>query len=80
MSMGVSLRCGGVEVGGFHQLAQSGVDGAAEAVESESDEGAVFAQQRDGVGYGGDGENLQERGQDFCAGSFGVVRFEQGLR
>jgi hypothetical protein len=51
---------GGVELSDLHQSAQTGVDGALQLLNAQGDEGAIFAEERDGVGYGSDGEQLEE--------------------
>ncbi len=75
MSDCCELALGGIELGYLHERAQAGVDGALQLLDAEGDEDAVFAEQRDGVGYGGDGEQLEERRQEFGSGKIAVVRF-----
>ena len=55
------------DLGDLHEGAQPWLDGVAELTEAEGDDGAVFAGERDGVGYGGDGYQLEEGGDEFSA-------------
>ncbi len=51
------------ECGDLHERAQAGLDGVAELAQAERDDGAVFAGELDGVGDGGDGDELEEAGE-----------------
>ena len=62
-----------------HQGSQAESDGTAQFGEAERDEDTIFAEQRNGIGDGGDGQHLEERGQNFRPRSFEVPGFEQGL-
>jgi hypothetical protein len=58
---------GGVDAGELHERAETGLRGAAEFSEADVRDGAVFAGERDGVGDGGDGEELKEAREGFGA-------------
>ena len=53
------------DLGDLHEGAKAGLDGVAELAETERDDGAVFAGERDGVGDGGDGDELEEGGDEL---------------
>ena len=55
------------DLGDLHEGAEAGLDGVAELAEAEGDDGAVFAGERDGVGDGGDGDELEEGGDELGA-------------
>ena len=52
------------DLGDLHQGAQAGLDGIAQLAQAESGDGAIFAGERDGVGDGGDGYQLEEGGEE----------------
>ena len=64
------------DFGELHEGAQAGLDGVGESSEAEGCDGAVFAGERDGVGDGGDGDELEEgrdeHGADAGAEGCGV--------
>ena len=68
----------------LHEGAEAGLDGVAEFAQAEGGDDAVFAGERDGVGDGGDGDELEEGGDEACVlrrcvgfgvgGGFGCAR------
>ena len=81
---------GEVDVGELHEGAEAGLRGLAELVEAKRGDGAVFAGERDGVGDRGDGEELEEAGEELfadageffgrcTAGAVGCGRLKDGL-
>ncbi len=75
-----SGRRAGIDLGFAHQGAQSEADRTAQLGESQGDEDAVFAQQRNRVGNRCDGQHLEERRQDLRSGALAIPRFQQSLR
>ena len=73
------------EFGNLHQGAEAGLDRVREGAETKRDDGSVFAQERDRVGDGRDGDELEEAGDEDVTeavlfGNRADVRREQGVR
>ena len=52
------------QIGDTHEFAEAGLDGIGELTEAERGDDAIFPDQRYGVGDGGDGDELEEAGQE----------------
>ena len=69
----------GVELRYVEERTQAGIHGTAQAVDAEARDDAVLAQQRHGIGDGGDHQHLEEGRQQLLAGALRVYCFEQRL-
>src|ERR1700728_4064119 len=69
-----------VDLGLPHERAQSEAYGTTQLRETERNENAILAQQRNSIRDGGNRQHLEERGQNLRPRPFEIPRFQQRLR
>uniref|UniRef100_E6QIG2 Uncharacterized protein n=1 Tax=mine drainage metagenome TaxID=410659 RepID=E6QIG2_9ZZZZ len=69
----------GIERGGSEERFQANARRAMQFADSERGQDAIFAEQRHGVRYGGDGDHLEKGWKDFCSRAVWIAPLQQRL-